>query len=364
MVEVRLEFLAVFFILTAALSFLFTLASLRLAYRFGIFDRVEERKIHSRKVPRIGGVAIFLSLFSGILIGEVFFHKIVFSRPHNLTVFAVYLFSIMAIFSLGLVDDLKGLNAYQKFPVEFAVALLLYFFGFRIERLSLPWGGAVKLGILAPLITLLWIVGVMNAINIIDGLDGLAAGIALFASISLLILFIIQGRFSFAAVVAGLIGAILGFLPYNLNPAKIFMGDSGSLTIGLILSTLTLKSSQKANLSVSLSVAVIILFIPIFDTLMAIWRRARNGEPLFNADNDHIHHRLLRRLKSHRHASFTLVGISAVFSAIGVALNFVDGLLRFLVVLVSFALGILFFSLMGYFREIPLSWVIPLRRER
>ncbi len=362
--ELRLELLFVFIFLTAALSFLFTSATVKLAYRFKIFDKVEERKVHNREVPRIGGVAIFLSLFLGILMGEAFIQKMVFSRPHNITTFVVYTFSILVIFTLGLVDDLKGLNAYQKFPVEFAVALLLYIFGFRIERLSLPWGGAIKLGALAPLITLLWIVGVMNAINIIDGLDGLAAGIALFASISVLILFILQKQFSFAAVVAGLIGAILGFLPYNLNPAKIFMGDSGSLTIGLVLSTLTLKSSQKANLSVSLSVAVIILFIPIFDTLLAICRRARSGEPLFSADKDHIHHRLLRRLKSHRHASLTLVGISAVFSAIGTALNFVDGVLRFLVIAMSFLMGILLFSFLGYFKGISPHRLIPIKKGK
>ncbi len=349
--DLRLDLILGLVVFTSVLSFIFTHLVLKLAHRFNVFDKVEERKVHSRNVPRIGGVAIFLSLFSGILLGEVLLREM-FIRPNNWRTFAAYLFSILVIFGLGLLDDLKGLNAYQKFPVEFAVALLLYFFGFRIERLSLPWGGGLELGILAPLVTLLWIVGVMNAMNIIDGLDGLAAGIALFASLSVLIIFVVHGQVSYAAVVAGLIGAILGFLPYNLNPARIFMGDSGSLTIGLLLSTLTLKSSQKSNLYVSLSVAVIILFIPIFDTLLAICRRARRGEPLFGADDDHIHHRLLRRLKLHRHASLTLVGISALFSAIGTALNFVEGGVRFLVIILSFLVGILFFSFLGYFKDV------------
>ena len=335
---------------TFLISFLFTYIAIKISHKFKLYDKVEERKVHSGNIPRIGGISIFLSLAFGIVLSEIFLSKIVFARPHNLKMLFIYLFSMAVIFALGLVDDIKGLGAYSKFPVEFAVALLLYFYGFKIEFLSLPWGGNIKLGIFAPVITMLWIVGVMNAINLIDGLDGLAAGISIFASTSMLAIFLLKARLEFAAVIAGLIGALLGFIPYNLNPARIFLGDCGSLTIGFILATFALKSSEKANLAISLSVAVIILFIPILDTLFAIYRRVRKKAPIFSADNDHIHHRLLRKLGSHRLASFVLIGLSALFSFTGVFISFSGGTARIIVLISALVFALIFLFLLGYSR--------------
>ncbi len=335
---------------TFLLSFMFTYIAVKISHKFKLYDKVEERKIHSGNIPRIGGISIFLSLMFGIILSEIFLSKIVFARPHNLKVLFIYILSMAVIFTLGLVDDIKGLGAYSKFPVEIAVALLLYFYGFKIEFLSLPWGGSVKLGIFAPIITIFWVVGVMNAINLIDGLDGLAVGISIFASTSMLAIFLLKARLEFAAVIAGLIGALLGFIPFNLNPARIFLGDSGSLTIGFILATFALKSSEKANLAISMSVAVIILFIPILDTLFAIYRRIRNRAPLFSADNDHIHHRLLRKLGSHRLASFLLIGLSALFSFAGVFISISGGTARMIVLISALIFALIFLFLLGYSR--------------
>ncbi len=347
-------------VFSALLSFAFTSLLLKIAHKYRLYDKVEERKVHSGNIPRIGGAGIFTSFFLALLVSELLVQKTVFHRPHNMTVFFIYLLSLLTIFLLGLLDDIKGLNAPEKFLVQFAVATVLFFCGFKIKIISLPSGGALNIGIFAFPLTLFWIVGVINAINIIDGLDGLAAGISLFASISMLIMLAFNGDVTFIVIIAALIGSLLGFLPFNLNPAKIFMGDCGSLFIGLLLSTLAIKSSQKASLSVSLAVPIMILMLPIIDTLLAIYRRAINHKPLFSADKDHIHHRMLKILKSHRAASMTLTGISALFSGIGLMMHFASPGLRLTLLGISFFAIFSFLYILGYFNGIkiyPLYWL-------
>ena len=333
----------------AFLSFFLTGLVLKFSHRFKLYDRNEERKVHAGAIPRLGGVAIMFSLGIGILAGEFLVGKLVLSGHHNFRTIILWGFALGAVFLLGLVDDLRGLNAYQKFPIQFAIALFLYFVGFRIENLSLPWGGDFHLGMWGLPLELLWVVGVMNAINIIDGLDGLAAGISLVASLSMFTVFFVHGKYPYAAVMAGVGGALLGFLPYNVHPARIFMGDSGSLSLGFILGTLAMKSSEKANLTVSLSVAFVILFIPLMDTALALLRRWKNKKPLFSADNDHIHHRLFKKTGSQGKAVLILVLISALFSFNGVLMALVDGYPRVLSILITFLVGFLVVWRLDYF---------------
>ncbi len=289
------------------------------------------------------------SMGIGILVGEFLVGKLVFSGSHNFKTIILWGLALAVVFFLGLVDDLRGLNAYQKFPIQFAITLFLYFVGFRIENLSLPWGGNLHLGIWGLPLELLWVVGVMNAVNIIDGLDGLAAGISLVASLSMFAVFLVHGKYPYAAVMAGMTGSLIGFLPFNIHPARIFMGDSGSLSLGFILGTLAMKSSEKANLTVSLSVAFVILFIPLMDTALALLRRWKNKKPLFSADNDHIHHRLFNKTGSQRKAVLILVLISALFSFNGVLMALVDGYPRVFSILITFLVGFLVVWRLDYF---------------
>ncbi len=352
----------------AVLSFLFTWVVLKCSHHFEFYDRNEERKVHSGKIPRLGGVAIMSSLALGIFTGEFLVVRVMFSTPHNLRTIFLWSLALFGIFILGLLDDLKGLNAYQKFPVQFLLATFLYFVGFRIENLSLPWGGSIHLGFWDFPLVLLWIVGVMNAINIIDGLDGLAAGISLVASLSMFVVFFVHGKYPYAAVMAGMSGALLGFLPFNIHPAKIFMGDSGSLSLGFILGTLAMKTSEKANLTISLSMALIMLFIPLMDTGLAILRRWRNRKPLFSADKDHIHHRLLKKTGSHGKAVLILVLLSALFSLNGVLMALVEGYPRMLSIIITLVAGFFvvwrleYFSIKGNVKAGMVKLPFPRRR--
>jgi UDP-GlcNAc:undecaprenyl-phosphate GlcNAc-1-phosphate transferase len=228
-----------------------------------------------------------------------------------------------AIALLGLYDDFRGAGALKKFTVQFAVAGLLYSLGFRVEQIHLPFFGApIALGYASLPFTLLWMVGVVNAMNLIDGLDGLAGGVAFFAIATNFLLAFVRGEVLMSLMMASLAGAVLGFLIFNFNPASIFMGDTGSMFLGFVLASVSIKTSQKAGAAVAMLVPVIALGLPIMDTLLAMVRRAALGRSMFSADKEHIHHRLMSRLvMSHRRAVLLLYGICCLFmlTALGMA---------------------------------------------
>jgi UDP-GlcNAc:undecaprenyl-phosphate GlcNAc-1-phosphate transferase len=265
-------------------------------------------------------VAIFLSLAS--VVPVVFLLRRLLGFPERLPIGTVVglLGPATLIFVIGLYDDLRGLGPYSKFSFQILAGTLLYLAGFGIQNVDLlfPWH-AVQ-GFVAFALTIFWVLLITNAFNLIDGLDGLAAGSALFST---LVIFVISlftaNRFvSFLAVM--LAGATLGFLRFNFNPATIFLGDSGSLFIGFMLSALALAGSQKAPTMVAVAVPVVSCGLPILDVAIAVARRFLSGKPLFRGDHEHIHHKLLKRGLSHRTAVFTLYGVSAGFGLLSLTL--------------------------------------------
>jgi UDP-GlcNAc:undecaprenyl-phosphate GlcNAc-1-phosphate transferase len=231
----------------------------------------------------------------------------------------------LVVAALGLYDDLRGAGAKLKFLVQFGVATALYLLGMKIELIATPFGGAIPLGPLALPFTLLWVVGVINAMNLIDGLDGLAGGVAFFGVATNFILALVRGDVVTCLMMGALAGAVLGFLIFNFNPASIFMGDTGSMFLGFVLATVSIKTSTKSGTAVAMLVPIIALGLPIMDTLLAMLRRSMLGRPVFSADKEHIHHRVMSRFfLSQRGAVLVLYGICCLFCLTALALSYAN----------------------------------------
>jgi UDP-GlcNAc:undecaprenyl-phosphate/decaprenyl-phosphate GlcNAc-1-phosphate transferase len=283
------------------------------AKRKGWVDKPDgKRKLHDHPIPRIGGLGIYLALIIG-LVPIAFVHTAVADymlRNHRALAFVLALSGLMML--VGLWDDLQDVAAWKRFAVQSLVALLCWMAGFRIlevwagDHIHLWWMLSLPL-------TILWIVGITNAFNLIDGMDGLAAGAALFATLSMLVVSVI-GDFALSALVLSAIaGAILGFLRYNFNPASIFLGDSGSYLLGFLLSLLAIKGSQKSTAAFAIAVPIVALGLPMLDTGLAIARRFVRGKSIFSGDRRHIHHLLINRGLEPRRAVILLYGISGLF---------------------------------------------------
>jgi UDP-GlcNAc:undecaprenyl-phosphate GlcNAc-1-phosphate transferase len=224
---------------------------------------------------------------------------------------------------LGFVDDVRGIRSLYKLLAQVAVAVLAFSCGFRIEHISLPFLGTAQMGIFALPVTVLWIVGIVNAVNLIDGLDGLAGGVVFFAALTNFVVAHISGNVFVAALMACVLGAVLGFLFYNFNPARIFMGDSGSYFLGFVLATSAISAGQdqKTTTTVALLVPIIALGVPIFDTLFAIVRRFLERRPLFAPDRSHIHHRLVDMGMTQRRAVLVLYGASIALAVAAIVVS-------------------------------------------
>ena len=307
---------AVAFVLSMLCGTILTPFVRRLAHRYGALDHAHSsRKIHGKPIPRLGGIAIVLAFYAPLVVLLLFQtevgHMFVAERKHAIGLFV----GGIAIALLGLYDDLRGANAWKKFAVQFAVAGLLYALEFRIDAIANPFGEPLALGWLSLPFTLFWIVGVINALNLIDGLDGLAGGVALVAVVTTFLVSIQRGHPLMMLFSSALAGAIIGFLFYNFNPASIFMGDTGSMFLGFALSATAIQTNQKASTTVAVLIPAIALGLPIMDTLLAIGRRALRGRPLFQADKEHIHHRLMARGLTHRQAVLVLYGLCTLLGA-------------------------------------------------
>ena len=284
------------------------------AHRLNWLDEPnEERKVHDTPIPRLGGVAVVFAFFTPIL-GLFLYENRVSDLLYSDQRLVTGLFGgALAIVALGVYDDLKGADAKLKLIVQSTVALGLWMCGFRIELLGNPLGTAFSLGILSLPITMLWIVGVINALNLIDGLDGLASGVALLATIVLFGVAFVDNATLLCLITVALGGSLVGFLFWNFNPAKIFLGDSGSMFLGFILSTISIWTQQKGATAAALLIPVLALGLPILDTALSFLRRVRKGKSPFQADREHLHHRLLALGLSHRSAVLTLYTMSIVF---------------------------------------------------
>jgi UDP-GlcNAc:undecaprenyl-phosphate/decaprenyl-phosphate GlcNAc-1-phosphate transferase len=287
-----------------------------------------DRHIHTRPIPRIGGVAIFLTLWSMVLLA----HWVPGRFSPHLTL--KILGPATIIFILGVVDDFIGLNAYWKFSVQAIAAGVLFANGLGISRLSIL-AHHPELGWMIGLpLTILWVLWITNAFNLIDGLDGLAAGSALFSTLVTCVTAVIFHSDGILFLTLVLSGAIAGFLRYNFNPASIFLGDCGSLLIGFLLSALALAGSQKAPTVVAVAIPIVSLGLPILDVSVAVIRRFLSCKRLFDADREHIHHKLLGRGISHRRTVLVLYGVSACFGLLSLFLLHPASVAAFTVLLV------------------------------
>jgi UDP-GlcNAc:undecaprenyl-phosphate GlcNAc-1-phosphate transferase len=296
-----------------------TPAVARAAVSRGWLDRPDGgRKRHPVPVPAVGGVAVLVAF--GVALAVVPRLRLL-SGEETLSDLLVPLFlASLMVAGVGLVDDVRGLKPLTKLAGQGAAALLLYAEGFRVEHLSNPFGGTIDLGVLSLPVTLLWLVGMSNAFNLIDGLDGLAAGLALVSTAGLLAAAVLKGGWDTAGVAAGLAGALLGFLPYNFSPARVFLGDCGSLPVGFILAALAVEHSIEASAAVAVAVPLLALALPILDVVLALARRVARGRSVFEADHDHIHHRLVDRGLTPRRAVITLYGVAVLFTSLALAI--------------------------------------------
>lgn len=298
-----------------AVSFLMCPLVKSFAYKIGAIDVPKDnRRMHKKPVPRLGGLAIFMGFMVSILLFASIDHEM-----------QGILLGAVIIVVLGVVDDMTPLRAYFKFFVQIVAALVAVFHGVVIETLSNPnifsqspyW----NLGWVAIPVTVLWIVGITNAVNLIDGLDGLACGVSTISALTMLVIALLVSESGVAVIMASLVGACLGFMPYNRNPAKMFMGDTGSTFLGYILATISIQGLFKYYAIVSFAVPFLILGLPMFDTLFAIIRRLAHGQNPMAPDRGHIHHRLIDMGLNQKQAVAALYVVSSILGLSAVVLT-------------------------------------------
>jgi UDP-GlcNAc:undecaprenyl-phosphate/decaprenyl-phosphate GlcNAc-1-phosphate transferase len=284
------------------------------------------RHLHETPLPRLGGVAIFLafllSVGTAVVIGGRFRTlEFGFSARSLVTIFLPGLL----IFLLGVYDDVRPVGPYVKFTVQALAGSMLYLGGLRVSDLPVFFGAHQFPWYVGLPLTILWVLAITNAFNLIDGLDGLAAGSALFSTLVVFVVALLSGSSLVCLLSIALAGAILGFLRFNFNPATIFLGDCGSLFIGFLLSALALEGAQKAPTIIAVAIPVVSFGLPILETALSLLRRLLSGRPLFTADREHIHHKLLQLGLSHRQVVIVLYAVSALFALLSLFLLWPTG---------------------------------------
>ncbi len=283
-------------------AIIFTPLVKKLAFKIGATDKPNQRKVHVKIMPRLGGLAIFLSFIIGILI----------IHPEGEYHLPIVIGSIIIILT-GILDDVKEISPKLKLAGQIAAAAVVVIYGgLKVEFINLPFGGIIDFGYLSIPLTMIWIIGITNAINLIDGLDGLAGGVSSIALLTIAGMSVVMNN-GYVTIMALIVAAsTIGFLFYNFHPAKIFMGDTGALFLGYIIGVLSLLGYKNVTF-ISLIIPIIILGVPISDTFFAIIRRLVNRQPLSAPDKSHLHHCLLRSGFSHRQTVLLIYAMAAVF---------------------------------------------------
>lgn len=331
-------------LLALAVAFLTSFLSVpfvkNIACKVGAVDIPKDaRRMHKKAIPLLGG----LSIFYGFIVSTVCFSTL------NRQMWGILLGAIVIV-ALGVVDDIKALSARLKFPIQIVTAAIPVFMGSRINFVSIPFvenaaNNIVFNDILSYIISILWIVGVTNAVNLIDGLDGLAAGVSAIASASIFFIALINGNVFVTTISVILVGACLGFLPYNFNPAKIFMGDTGATFLGYIMAVMSIQGMFKSYTVITFIVPVLILGLPIFDTSFAIIRRMAQHKSIMEADRGHLHHRLIDMGFNQKQTVVSLYTISALLGLSAIIMEGYDvltGILLLLSVILFVILAIIF----------------------
>lgn len=328
------EWLSIFlaFLCSLIISFISTPPVKRFAERVGAIDvPKDERRVHKHPIPRMGGIAIFLGFICSIL---------VFVDMTTQT--SGLLMGALIIAVMGAVDDIVSLKPWVKLLGQLAAALVAIRSGLVFNYIStiniFSSETAVAIGDLSIPFTMLWIIGCTNAVNLIDGLDGLAVGVSAISSFTMLVVSVFVAEPAVSVIMAALSGACLGFMPYNLNPAKIFMGDVGSQLLGYVLATASIMGMFKFHAIIAFLIPVFALAVPLADTVFAFFRRIAHGQSPFHADKGHFHHRLLAMGMSQKQAVAVLYSVSAVLGLFAVLLAGDSVILKVICVLLAFVI--------------------------
>jgi UDP-GlcNAc:undecaprenyl-phosphate/decaprenyl-phosphate GlcNAc-1-phosphate transferase len=276
---------------------------MKIAVKIGAVDRPNQRKVHRKVMPRLGGAAIFLGVVAGYYASGLY--------KENLTAIII---GACIIVVLGALDDKFEISPRIKFLGQLLAAIVVVSSGLTIEFINIPYISKFDLGFLSIPVTIIWIIGITNAINLIDGLDGLAAGISSISIATIAVMAAFYDKMLILTLALVLLGSTIAFLFYNFHPAKIFMGDTGSLFLGYSISILSLLGLYKSVTLFSFVVPIIILGVPIFDTTFAIIRRIVNKKPISAPDKSHLHHRILALGFSHRTTVLLIYGLGVIFS--------------------------------------------------
>ncbi len=323
-------------VFAGAASFLLTPAAKVIAHKVNAIDVPKDnRRMHTTPIPRLGGLAIYGSIILSIL---------VFLWPLSIELQAI-IFGASVIVVSGFLDDTKGLSPSMKVIFQLIAALIAIYGGIKVDYISNflgERGSIISLGIFSYPISILWIIGVTNAINLIDGLDGLADGVSAIAATTLAITSFLFGNIEIGIICLIIAGACLGFLPYNFNPASIFMGDTGALLLGYLFAVITIEGVLKTAATVAVVVPVLILGLPISDTLFAIVRRTMSGKSFAVADKGHLHHRILNLGFSIKKTVLILYLLAIILGVLAVVVSLIGGLFGNLL-----ALGIIIIIIMG-----------------
>ena len=332
------------FIIAALISFISTPLVRKLAFKVDAVDIPKDnRRVHKEPMPLIGGLAIALGTFIGILI----------FMPIDKTTISILLGG-MVILIAGIIDDIKELSPRYKMFFQILAGLILILGDVKIDFITNPFAkgsGIVYLNWLSIPITLFWVVGITNTLNFIDGLDGLSAGVAMISSLSLMV---VAARFGYTTVIilAALVaGACLGFLPFNFNPAKIFMGDTGALFLGFMLAAISIEGVMKSVAAIAVIAPIIILGVPIFDTTFAIFRRLLNGQSVAAADKGHLHHRLLNKGFSQKKSVLILYGMSAIFGVFAILIAGANSKQSVYLAMAMLGISVLVAIRLGFFQK-------------
>ncbi len=283
------------------------------AIKVGALDAPDDRKVHTKPIPRMGGLAIYAAFVLAVL-ASMYVSREVMGLLVGGTVILI----------VGIIDDLKPLPARVKLLGQIIAAVVLVMFDIKIEWLTNPFGEMIYVEYLAIPLTILWVVGLTNTVNLIDGLDGLAAGVSTIASVTILLVALQQNFWTVAVLTAALAGSALGFLQHNFNPAKIFMGDTGSMFLGYMLAAISILGTVKSAATIALIVPIVALGLPILDTAFAIIRRYMSGRPIFKPDKGHLHHRLLEMGLTQKQAVLLMYVMSGCLGLSAIALTEVN----------------------------------------
>ena len=345
--------IAIAFLLAFITTFVVTPHTMRLAKKVGAIDIPNDRRVNKKPMPRLGGLAVI----AGFVVSIIYLF-ITTSIEGKLNLFGEenYYLKMIGFFLgaliLGLVcyvDDVKGVPSWVKLTAQIIASIIVVACGIKIENISIPFTeGKIIMGdIFSYILTVCWIVGITNAINLIDGLDGLSSGVTLISCLSLLMVFALNGSPLIAIVlITALAGALVGFLPFNFSPAKTFIGDMGSNFMGFALAIISILGVAKTYTALVLIAPIIILAMPIFDTLFAIFRRLIKGKSIkavFKPDKGHLHHKLMAKGYTQKQAVLIMYGITAILGMFAVIL-LESGIWKAL----SFALLIIAIVAIGY----------------